>query len=211
MVEGGFGGLCENGHDVPLGARFCPACGSVAHAPSGPLAGGPAPDHPAGHFPSGPVPPGPGQPYWSPLGPWNPPVPGYGFGPQAQPGSYPPPGPYPTSSVRSYPGALPIGYGGPPMGYAPPTGYGAPPGYWPYAPPRPGANGMAIASMVLGILWIWWIGSILAVIFGHISLHQIRRTNQTGRGMAIAGLVLGYLGVAVVVILILAAIASSGA
>ena len=27
-------------------------------------------------------------------------------------------------------------------------------------------NGLAIASMVLGILWIYWIGSILALVFG---------------------------------------------
>ena len=47
-------------------------------------------------------------------------------------------------------------------------------------------------------------GSILAVIFGHIALSQIRRTGQGGRGMAVAGLVLGYIGLfflAVVIVL----------
>ena len=34
-------------------------------------------------------------------------------------------------------------------------------------------NGLAIASMVLGIVWVYWIGSILAVIFGHVALSQI--------------------------------------
>ncbi len=65
-------------------------------------------------------------------------------------------------------------------------------------------NGFAIASMVLGIVWIYWIGSILAVVFGHISLRQIKQSNgaQTGRGMAIAGLVLGYVGVATLLVLI---------
>jgi hypothetical protein len=64
---------------------------------------------------------------------------------------------------------------------------------------------MAIASMVLGIVWIYWIGSILAVVFGHIALRQIKRDPySTGRGMAIAGLVLGYVGVAVLVALIAA-------
>ncbi len=59
-------------------------------------------------------------------------------------------------------------------------------------------SGLAIASMVLGILWLWWIGSILAVVFGHVALKQIGESNgsQGGRGMAIAGLVLGYIGVA---------------
>lgn len=72
-------------------------------------------------------------------------------------------------------------------------------------------NGLAIASMVLGIIWIWWIGSILAVIFGHRAISQIdsSRGAETGRGMAIAGLVLGYIGVATLAIFILAVVASS--
>lgn len=68
-------------------------------------------------------------------------------------------------------------------------------------------NGMAIASLVLGILWLYWIGSILAVIFGHIALAQIARSQNraSGRGMALAGVILGYIGIAVLVILILVA------
>ncbi|MGI8779713.1 MAG: DUF1707 and DUF4190 domain-containing protein [Solirubrobacteraceae bacterium] len=59
-------------------------------------------------------------------------------------------------------------------------------------------NGFAIASIVLGVVWMWWLGSVLALVFGHVALKQIARTGgaQGGRGMAIAGLVLGYLGVA---------------
>ena len=55
--------------------------------------------------------------------------------------------------------------------------------------------------LVLGIVWIFWLGSILAVIFGHVALSQIKRSMGalTGRGMAIAGLVLGYLGIATLV------------
>lgn len=64
------------------------------------------------------------------------------------------------------------------------------------AQPSSGTNGLAIASMVLGILWLYWVGSILAVIFGHIALSQLKRSQQGGRGMAIAGLVLGYIGIA---------------
>jgi hypothetical protein len=69
-------------------------------------------------------------------------------------------------------------------------------------------NGMAIASLVLGILWLYWIGSILAVIFGHIALGQIARSQgrSAGRGMALAGVILGYIGIAVLVIVILVAI-----
>jgi hypothetical protein len=74
-------------------------------------------------------------------------------------------------------------------------------------PARP-TNGLAIASMVLGILWIYWVGSILAVIFGAIAIRQARDRNESGSGMAIAGLVLGLVGLgtlALILILILVA------
>ena len=62
--------------------------------------------------------------------------------------------------------------------------------------PATATNGLAIASLVLGIVWIYWIGSVLAVIFGGIALNQINASNgqQGGKGLAIAGLVLGLSG-----------------
>ncbi|MDX2344685.1 MAG: DUF4190 domain-containing protein [Acidimicrobiia bacterium] len=61
------------------------------------------------------------------------------------------------------------------------------------------SNGLAIASMVLGIRWLMGIGSLLAVVFGQLALNQIKLADppQGGRGMAIAGLVLGYIGLGV--------------
>ena len=63
---------------------------------------------------------------------------------------------------------------------------------------RPAAalNGFAIASLILSLVWFWWVGSVLAVIFGHLALGQIARSGgvQRGRGMAIAGLAIGYVG-----------------
>jgi hypothetical protein len=55
--------------------------------------------------------------------------------------------------------------------------------YYNYA--KPGrTSGLAIASMVLGIVWVYWIGSILAVIFGHIAISQTSRDETLrGRGM----------------------------
>lgn len=73
------------------------------------------------------------------------------------------------------------------------------------------SNGLAIASMVLGIVWVYWLGSILAVVFGHVALSQIKRNpHQTGRGMAIAGLVLGYLGLAFLVLFVVVMVAAVG-
>lgn len=67
---------------------------------------------------------------------------------------------------------------------------------------------MAIASLILGILWLYWLGSLLAIIFGHVALQQIQRSHgsSTGRGMAIAGLILGYIGIAVLILVIALAI-----
>jgi hypothetical protein len=68
----------------------------------------------------------------------------------------------------------------------------------------PETSGKAIFSLVSGILFLILPFSISAVIFGHLSLSDIRKSagRLTGRGLAIAGLVLGYMGVAVIVGLI---------
>ena len=64
--------------------------------------------------------------------------------------------------------------------------------------------------MVLGILWIYWIGSILAVIFAGVAIKRINASNgwRTGKGMAVAGLVLGIIALAVLVISIIGVAAS---
>jgi len=71
-------------------------------------------------------------------------------------------------------------------------------------------SGKAIASLVCGLFVFAFPLSVLAVIFGHLSLSEIRKSagRLRGEGLAMAGLVLGYAGVAAIpVILIIAAIA----
>ena len=62
--------------------------------------------------------------------------------------------------------------------------------------PRAPMNGLAVASLISGVLWMMWIGSALAIVFGHVALGQIKRSGgrEGGRGVAIAGLALGYFG-----------------
>jgi hypothetical protein len=74
--------------------------------------------------------------------------------------------------------------------------------------PNPSTSGMAIASLVLGIIWIYWIGSILALVFGYIARRKIDRNPSLlgGRGMAIAGIVLGWVGVGVLILIVVVAI-----
>jgi peptidyl-prolyl cis-trans isomerase B (cyclophilin B) len=84
-----------------------------------------------------------------------------------------------------------------------PPPYGAyPPPYPPYGYQRPrSTNGMAIASLICAFVF-----APLGIIFGHISLSQIKRTGEEGHGLAVAGLVISYL-ITVGSIIMMAAIA----
>ena len=69
-------------------------------------------------------------------------------------------------------------------------------------------KGLAITSLVLGILaFLTCFTNIPAIICGHIALNRARRDpgHHGGRGMALTGLILGYISLAVVPIAILAA------
>jgi Domain of unknown function (DUF4190) len=79
-----------------------------------------------------------------------------------------------------------------------PETYQAPDGA--FSPPAQKTNGFAIASLVFGIIG----GVLLALVFGYIALSQIRRSGgrQGGRGMALAGVILGWAWLGLLVILL---------
>jgi peptidyl-prolyl cis-trans isomerase B (cyclophilin B) len=85
----------------------------------------------------------------------------------------------------------------PPAGYGP---YPPPYGYYGYPQPQP-TNGMAIASIVCAFLF-----APLGILFGHISLSQIKHTGEEGRGLAIAGLVIGYLVTVATIVVVVASV-----
>ena len=77
----------------------------------------------------------------------------------------------------------------------------------PQAPQEPPAapDGNAVASLILGILGITvvpLICSILAVILGRASIGDAHKRRERGSGMARAGVILGWIGVAVPVVLV---------
>jgi peptidyl-prolyl cis-trans isomerase B (cyclophilin B) len=84
-----------------------------------------------------------------------------------------------------------------PMAYPqPPPGnvwWGQPPqpapGFYPsvYPPPRQ-TNSMAIVALVGALVF-----APLGIVFGHIALSQIRRSDEDGKGLAIAGVAIGYI------------------
>lgn len=132
-----------------------------------------------------------------------------GFG--QQPGGYGQPGDFGQQAGYQQPG-----------GFVQPGGYGQP-GYqqgmptWPGGAGYPGTktNGLAVAALICGLaqIIVGILSGIPAIILGHMARRQIRQTGEQGAGMAMAGLVLGYVGVALtvllVVLLIIVAVANS--
>jgi hypothetical protein len=82
----------------------------------------------------------------------------------------------------------------------------------------PSTNSLAIASLACGVgqFLLGPLATIPAIVLGHVARHQIRRTQEGGAGMALAGLLLGWAGVAlgvlavVAILLFLAAVGHSG-
>jgi hypothetical protein len=142
----------------------------------------------------------------------------------AQPAGFAPPTVATDATIAAPPLSAPPPVAGTAVLYTAPSvppGWYAEPGtgrqrYWnghawaEYAPPASapasrGTNGMAVAALVLGLLWGYGIGSVLAIIFGAIGRKQTAERGQGGRGLATAGLVLGIIGVVIVALIILAA------
>jgi len=126
----------------------------------------------------------------------------------------PPPAPWQAPPGSPYGATPPAGAPSYATGMYPPNAY---PSYSPYPAGQPvGNDGMALTSMILGIAGLVTcclvIPSILAIIFGHISLGRIKTTGAQGRGMALAGLITGYayIGLGVVYVIFMSIWGSSG-
>lgn len=99
-----------------------------------------------------------------------------------------------------------------------PSGYGQPaPVYG--APHGPQKNGLGIASLVLGILALltgfFLIGGLLgliAIVLGIIALGRVKRGEADNRGMALAGIITGALGLLLTILVVagVAALFNSG-
>jgi uncharacterized protein DUF4190 len=62
---------------------------------------------------------------------------------------------------------------------------------------NPRTNSVAVVALVLGFVFPL---TLAAIPLGHIARRQIARTGERGDGLAVAGLVLGYLGLVAVLI-----------
>jgi hypothetical protein len=145
----------------------------------------------------------PGRGYSPQTPDYSPPASGYAAG---SPGYLPPTAFSPAQNPQAYgPGVAP--------------GMPAMPGYQPV--PQPGigrrTNALAITSLVLGVVqFVGWfiflvpglLAAILAIVLGFVAVKQVSRSGESGRGLAISGVVLGFLGIVVVGILLIVGYAS---
>ena len=159
------------------------------------------------------------------------PPPGYGSG------QYPNPNEYPQVQSGSASYGQPAGYGQPGFysepsayGYSQPMTYGGQP-----LMVRPAVNSLSGWAMWMGIIGLGggfvcsllsmlpligflfmivtmflWIAPVLAVIFGHVSHSQINRTGEDGRGQATAGLVMGYIGIGLALLMVVVIVGIMG-
>lgn len=74
-----------------------------------------------------------------------------------------------------------------------------------YYPAGHQTNSLAVVSFAAGLgqIFLWFIGGIVAIVCGHIARRQIRETGETGSGLALTGLILGYVGVLLPLLLVL--------
>jgi Domain of unknown function (DUF4190) len=83
---------------------------------------------------------------------------------------------------------------GPSTPQYPPQGYYYPPAY---QQPR-GTNTLAILSLVFA-----FVVPIAGIVLGHIARSQIRRTGEDGDGLALAGLIVSYIGIALSILVMI--------
>ena len=139
--------------------------------------------------------------------------------------SQPAPAAYPPPATGATPPPAPPAYGSAPQYGAPQAPYGAAPQYGATAPygsapqygtaPQYGAPGaygygapkktntLAIVSLIASLaalVIVPFIGSLVGVITGHMALGQIKRSGEEGRGLALAGTIVGWVGLGLAII-----------
>ncbi|MCU1468608.1 MAG: hypothetical protein JWM72_4536 [Actinomycetia bacterium] len=211
--------LCPNcGYNNQPNNRFCVRCGiDIAAPPSSPSPETPSFDVPGvtppapGESPASgaPASAAPGEPAPAPPNPWGTPPPATASGGTG--GPFPPPGPT-GPSPGSMPPHAPNPFAPPPPigapgSYPPPAAYGQYPVYPPPGLAPASTNGLATAALVLGAVgWIpCGIGSLVAIVLGFIARTQIRESQgrQGGDGLALAGIILGFIGVGIWLLLLI--------
>lgn len=155
---------------------------------------------------------------------------GWGASAASGQGGWDAPAPAPAPGAGAWGAGSPGGSNPGGAGYAPaPSGQSfgslpgqayppaAMPGYQPVPGQSRSSNTLAVVAFVLGLLqFIGWIifvlpgliAAILAIVLGFTSMRQMRRTGEGGRGLAITGIVLGFAGIVVGLLITVGVIAA---
>jgi Domain of unknown function (DUF4190) len=183
-------GSCDSKN--PGEALFCMRCGASLGAPGGRADTEPSPPH---------MPPGSEPPPHEPPAAEHPML---GIHTAGHP---------PTPGIHSEaPPPMPAANAGPETPAAASTAVHPPPQVLPTAYPPVSmplqTDGMAIASLILGVIGLatcFNITGVLAVIFGYVAKKKIRESNGTlgGDGLATAGLIIGWIDIAIMVLFII--------
>jgi hypothetical protein len=125
--------------------------------------------------------------------------------------------PYDPNQQQSHQG----GHGADPYGQPYPSQYGpdSPQPGQPYHPyghpgygrqPPPGTSGMAVAALITSAAGLLLCGITCPVgaILGHVALNRIKQTGQQGRGLALAGIIIGWVGTVLLMIGVILVIAT---
>lgn len=59
-------------------------------------------------------------------------------------------------------------------------------------------NGLAIASLVSSFFI-----SILGIILGFVALNQIKKSGEDGRGLALAGIIIGFVAIGITILIVI--------
>ncbi|HEX9352680.1 MAG TPA: DUF1707 and DUF4190 domain-containing protein [Streptosporangiaceae bacterium] len=81
-----------------------------------------------------------------------------------------------------------------------------------FAAPAPvRTNSLAVAALACGVTEFFTAGltAIPAVVLGHMARSQIRRTGENGSGLALAGLILGWLAIVLFVLIVVVGAAAA--
>jgi len=70
----------------------------------------------------------------------------------------------------------------------------------PDSAPKRRINRLAVTSFIFSILWLYALGSLLGLILGVVAVRRIDTATERGHGLAVAGIMLGALGLVVTAI-----------
>ncbi|MCC2322420.1 DUF4190 domain-containing protein [Cellulomonas xiejunii] len=185
---------------APVPPALVPGGGGPSAAPAGAPTGTSPYGAPVAEGP--PVPPAPG------LNAYGAPAPVFGTPPAPGAGQPPSWGQQPYGAPQPYGAQQPPG-GPPPQSVLGAPAYGPPGQPYGYAPAAP-TDGLAVASLITsvgGLVLLAGAPGPVGVGLGIGALSRIRRTGARGRGMAIAGIVVGIVGTVVATVLVLAVLA----